>query len=75
MAIDTQEKRMAAAGVGRIFMRATFPIATPDVEWRASVGLSYGGNGIASPPVDDGGGGAMTAMTAMTAMSAMTVED
>jgi hypothetical protein len=49
MAIDTQEKRMAAAGVGRPFMRAHFPVATPDTEWRAASGLSYGANGIASP--------------------------
>ncbi len=43
MAIDTQEKRMSAAGT------APFPIATPDVEWRMSVGHAYGGNSIAAP--------------------------
>ena len=43
MALDTQEKRMLAASVGRPWMRATYPTATPDAEWRASVGHAYGG--------------------------------
>lgn len=44
MALDTQEKRMAAAGVGRPWMRATFPSGTIDAEERASIGNTYGGN-------------------------------
>lgn len=44
MALDTQEKRMAAAGVGRPWMRATFPTGTIDAEERASIGNTYGGN-------------------------------
>ena len=46
MPLDSQEKRMAAAGVARPYMRATFPVATPDEEWRISVGLAYGGNAL-----------------------------
>lgn len=46
MALDTQEKRMAAAGAGRPFMRAHFPVATPDEEWRISIGIAYGGNAL-----------------------------
>ena len=42
MALDTQEKRMAAVGVGRPWARTKFPIATPDIEWRASSANSYG---------------------------------
>lgn len=42
MALDTQEKRMAAVGVGRPWMRAKLPVATPDAEWRASSGNGYG---------------------------------
>ncbi len=53
MAIDTQEKRMAAATAGRIWMRAVFPIATPDEEWRISAGAAYGGNAL-SPPAGGG---------------------
>lgn len=44
MAIDTQEKRMAAAGCGRPWMRATYPTGTIDAEERASIGNTYGGN-------------------------------
>lgn len=44
MAIDSKEKRVAVIGVGRPWMRDKFPIATPDPEWRASSGLTYGGN-------------------------------
>jgi len=40
MALDSQAKRMAAAGVGRPYMRATFPnnVLAPQ---RPSIGLSY----------------------------------
>lgn len=44
MAIDDLEKRAAVIGVGRPWMRDKFPVATPDPEWRASSGLTYGGN-------------------------------
>ena len=49
MAIDSAEKRQNLMGVGRPWMRAVFPIATPDAEWRVSVGNAFGGNGIAAP--------------------------
>ena len=50
MALDTQSKRQAAAGVGRPWMRTTFPVATPTEEWRISAGNAYGGNAL-SPGV------------------------
>jgi hypothetical protein len=46
MAIDTQEKRMAVTGVSRPYLRAQFPVATPDEEWRMDIGNSYGGNAL-----------------------------
>lgn len=46
MAIDTKEKRIAVIGVGRPWLRDVFPIATPDEEWRISVGNAYGGNAL-----------------------------
>ncbi len=52
MALDSQEKRMAASGVMRPWMRGKFPIATPDEEWRISSGLGYGGNALS--PVTGG---------------------
>lgn len=52
MALDTQEKRMAAVGVGRPYLRTKLPAAV-DVEWRASTGLSYGANGIGAPVAGD----------------------
>ena len=48
MAIDDQEKRQAVIGAGRPWMRNKFPVATPDGEWRASSGLTYGGNAFTS---------------------------
>lgn len=48
MALDAQAKRMAAAGVGRPWMRATFPTGTIDAEERASIGNTYGGNVFAA---------------------------
>jgi len=50
MAIDSKEKRQAIFSTGRIWNRNTFPIATPDEQWRLSVGNAYGGNAL-SPPV------------------------
>jgi len=49
MAVDTQEKRMAATGVGRPWMRGKLP-GTNDQEWRIASGNGYGGNEIAAPP-------------------------
>lgn len=52
MALDgagDRERRAAALGVGRPWMRDKLPVATPDVEWRAASGNAYGANGIASP--------------------------
>ena len=46
MAIDSKEKRQNVFGVARPFMRAVFPIATPDEQWRAAVGNVYGGNAL-----------------------------
>ncbi len=60
MAIDSTEKRYAVMGVGRPFMRVVFPIATPDEEWRMSVGNAYGGNAL-SPPT---GGGLVLSLVA-----------
>lgn len=40
-ALDSQQKRMAAAGIARPWMRAVFPVATPTEAWRISVGLAY----------------------------------
>lgn len=40
---------MSAAGAGRVFMRAQFPIATPDEQWRIGAGIAYAGNAL-SPP-------------------------
>ena len=54
MAIDTAEKRQSVPGIGRPWHRVVFPIATPDVQWRASVGNSWGANGIEAPPVVGG---------------------
>ena len=45
MALDTKEKRMAAAGVGRPWMRAKLPGAN-DEEWRVASGNAWGGNAL-----------------------------
>jgi len=47
MALDTQQKRMAAMGHGRPWMRAVYPSGLDAVQ-RASIGLAYGGNTLAS---------------------------
>lgn len=41
MAIDSQQKRMAATGVGRPWMRANYPETPVTSAWRSSVGNSY----------------------------------
>ena len=46
MAIDTKEKRMAASGVGRPYLRGKLPVASPDEEWRIASGNAYGGNAL-----------------------------
>lgn len=46
MALDTKEKRAAAIGVARPWMRGKLPSATPDQEWRISSGNAYGGNAL-----------------------------
>jgi len=48
MALDDPEKRKAVMGVGRPWMRVVEPVATPDEEWRISVGNAYGGNPLAA---------------------------
>ena len=60
MALDDKEKRAAVLGVGRPWMRSHFPVATPDQEWRMSVGNTYGGNAL-SPVV---GGRIMSSLAA-----------
>ena len=51
MALDSLEKRRNVPGVGRPWMRMTHPVATPDEQWRMSVGLTYGGNAL-TPATD-----------------------
>lgn len=46
MAVDTQEKRMSAAGAGRVFMRATFPVGATDEQSRVGKGIAYNGNAL-----------------------------
>ncbi len=49
MALDTQQKRMSAAGAGRPFMRAVFPVITPTEAWRVGIGIAYNGLDIEGP--------------------------
>lgn len=49
MAIDTQQKRMSAAGCGRPYMRGHFP-GTINEAWRIAAGNAYSGNAL-TPPV------------------------
>lgn len=42
--IDSVQKRQNIPGVGRPWLRANFPVATPDEEWRLWIGNVYGGN-------------------------------
>ena len=46
MAVDSQQKRMSAAGHGRLWMRGVFPVATPTEAWRLNVGAAYAGNAL-----------------------------
>ncbi len=46
MAIDSKEKRQSIISVGRVWTRNTFPVATPDEQWRMDVGGAYGGNAL-----------------------------
>ena len=48
MAIDSKEKRQNVIGVARPWLRNVFPVATPDEQWRAAVGNSYGGNALSA---------------------------
>ncbi len=48
MAIDTREKRAAATGVGRPWLRDKVPVATPDEEWRIASGNAWGGNALSA---------------------------
>ena len=48
--IDTQQKRMSAAGAGRPWKRGVFPVATPTEAWRLNVGMAYAGNAL-SPAI------------------------
>jgi len=51
MALDTQEKRQNAAGVGRGWLRGSrFPVGATDEQSRIAAGLGYGGNAL-SPVV------------------------
>ena len=47
MAVDTKEKRMNAAGVGRPWMRSKLPGAN-DQAWRIASGNGYGGNELSA---------------------------
>ena len=51
MAMNTQQRRMSATGVGRPFMRAVFPVATPTAAWRQNVGMAYAGITLAAAAV------------------------
>lgn len=50
MAVDTQEKRMNAVGVGRPYLRSKLPGAN-DQPWRIASGNGYGANTIAAAVV------------------------
>lgn len=46
MAVDTQEKRMNAAKVGRPFLRSKLATGTFDEQARINCGLGYGANAL-----------------------------
>ena len=46
MALDSLEKRHGVMGLALPWMMAALPIATPDQQWRMSVGNVYGGNAL-----------------------------
>jgi hypothetical protein len=52
MAVDTREKRMNAATVGRPYMRARHAVGATDEQSRIASGLGYGGNAL-SPGADE----------------------
>jgi hypothetical protein len=61
MALDTAQKRMMVPGVGRPWMRAVFPVATPTEAWRLNVGNTYGGNALSGAgPADEQDGKMVT---------------
>jgi hypothetical protein len=56
MAVDTKEKRMNAAAVGRAWLRTKLATGTFDEQARINCGLGYGGNALSyTPPVVQGG--------------------
>ena len=48
MAIDTREKRMNAARVGRPYMRAKHAVGATDEQSRIASGHGYGGNALSA---------------------------
>jgi hypothetical protein len=49
MAVDSQEKRQNASGVGRSWMRGSrFPVGATDEQSRIASGLGYGGNALSA---------------------------
>ena len=44
MAIDSFQKRTSASGVGRPYLRATYPTGVINQAWRMSAGNTYSGN-------------------------------
>jgi len=55
MAVDTREKRMNAARVGRPWMRAKHAVGATDQQSRIASGHGYGGNALS--PAAGGGYG------------------
>ena len=55
MALNTKEKRQSIPSIGRPWLRNTFPIATPDEQWRMSIGNVYGGNVLSAATLLPGG--------------------
>ncbi len=51
MALDTQEKRMMAMGVGRPWMRQSLAQGTIDEGMRVGIANAYGGNTLSPPAV------------------------
>jgi len=60
MAIDTAEKRRAAAHVSRVWCgKGVTPTVGKDAEWRQQVAWSYSGIAASAPAVGGGGGNMM----------------
>lgn len=53
MALDSALKRFAVVGVGRPYMRSTFPVAAKTEAWRVSVGLAYPVAALSAPTEED----------------------